>query len=136
MPTERARFLPLLLVATLLGCGDSAPPLPKTPHGGTILPTPEQKGSAEFVKKAVEGQGDQAKFIVYFVGPDDKPMAAPPTAATFKPAGRGAKPVEFKPSGAGDSSLTSDPFPNEMVIEGELSMTLDGKPTKMPVRVR
>lgn len=130
------RPLVLILFMAILGC-ESNPTLgPRAPHGGTILPIPDKKGSIELVKKEVEGQAEQVRFVVYFSGPNDKPLATAPTATTFTPTGKGAKPVQFKPTGNSDASMASDPFPNSEEIDGNLSVTIDGEPITIPVKIR
>ena len=136
MTMIRARLLPLLLVAAVLGCDGNSYQAPKTPHGGAVMPLPEKQGAVEFVRRSVEGSGDQVVLVAYFFGADDKPMASPPTSATFTPSLRGAKPVEFKPSGDGEATLTSAPFPAEEEIEGKFSATIGGRPVVIAIQIR
>ena len=131
----------LLLVATLAGCGAPAgpPPVPTSPHGGTITKFPDGQIQVEIVRQDVAGQQDQAQLVLYFLDSIGKPLATPPTFATFDPRGRG-KPITFKPSTdteqAAAGALASNPFPNQGDVEGDLSMTLNDKPTSIAISIR
>ena len=138
----RSRHLLACLIAgALAGCSRPEPVLaPKAPHGGTVTGLPEGLGSLEIVRVDVPGKSDQAQLVLYFLGPDDKPITPAPTAASLKPKERGASPVSFKPAGDADPSragaLESPPFKADGDISGELSSTIGGKQITTTINIR
>ena len=129
-------LLPLAFVLAASGCGPTPNLGPRAPHGGTILPIPDGKGSLEFVKKGSEGEDGKVIFLAYFYGPDDKPLAPPPASATFTATAKGAKPIEMKPSGSSDESFTSPAIADSGEVDGLVTATVDGKPIAIPVKIR
>ena len=130
-----------LIVAALAGCGSPAPSLGlKPPHGGTMFALTDPKGSVEVVRQDVADKPGQSRIFLYYYGPELKPMTPTLTVATLKPKERGASLITFKPTGDADPArageLASDPFPSADDVAGELSATIDGKPTVVNVNVR
>ncbi len=133
---KRALLLPLAFALTASGCEPTPNLGPKAPHGGTILPIPEGKGSLEFVKKGSEGEDGKVVFLAYFYGPDDKPLAPPPASASFTPTAKGAKPIEMKPSGSSDEAFSSAAIADSGEVDGSVTAIVDGKPVAIPVKIR
>jgi hypothetical protein len=131
----RSLLIPLF-VAAFVGCEPPHSRPPKTPHDGTLVPIPGNKGTVEILKRDAEGRADQVQLVVYFYGPDDRPMTTLPTAATFTPSARGAKTILLKDTGNSDACMASEPFSNTVETEGKLVFPMDGSPTTIPVRDR
>jgi len=131
----------LLLATTLAGCGPPRPILPPPPpHGGEAFALPEGKGFIEVVRRTVADKADLSRLSLYSLDAEMKPMTPSPTAATLKGRGRGGKSIDFKPSTDTDPSkaggLESPDIPDQGAIDGELSMTIDGKPVTLSISVR
>jgi hypothetical protein len=137
----KARLAACLLAASLAGCGRSQPSLsPTAPHGGTLVKLPDAQASAEVVRQDAPDRPGQTRLLVYYYDAGLKPMTPAPTAATLKPKGRGAPPVEFKPTGDSDPArageLASPSFQADGDVAGELSTTIGGKPVTITINIR
>ena len=131
----------LILAASLTGCGgvNPAKPGPPTPHGGVVVPLPEDKGLVEVVKQPAPGKAGRTVIVVYFLDNDRNPMTAAPTTATFKGPSPADKPVSFKPI-TGDAAkaggLASDPINDRGDMEGDLTATVGGSPVTVSLTLR
>ena len=137
------RFRPALsamLAAGLAGCGAERVVVPAAPHGGTLVGLPDGLGRVEIVRHGAPDKPDQARLLLYFFGPDDKPITPAPTSATLKPKERQGKAIAFKPAADTDPSnagaLESPPLDTGGDIAGELSSTIGGKPVRVPINIR
>ncbi len=132
--------LPAVVAAGLVGCGPEPVVVPTAPHGGTLAGLPEGLGRVEVVRQEASGKPDQSRLILYFLGPDGKPIAPAPTAAQLKPKERRAKAIDFKPAGDADpakaGALESPPLEAVGDIAGELSSTIGGKPVRVTISIR
>ncbi len=130
-----------LLAATLAGCGGPPPSLgPPSPHGGSLFRLTDGRSTVEVVRRDAPDKPGQARLSLYFFDPGLKPKVPGPTVATLKPKERGARPVEFKPTGDADPArageLAAAPFEAPGDVAGELSATVDGKPVTATINVR
>ena len=137
------RFRPALsamLAAGLAGCGAERVVVPAAPHGGTLVGLPDGLGRVEIVRHGAPDKPDQARLLLYFFGPDDKPITPAPTSATLEPKGRKGKAIAFKPAADTDPSnagaLESPLLDTGGDIAGELSSTIGGKPVSVPINIR
>jgi hypothetical protein len=130
-----------ILAACLAGCGQTQIPLtPKSPHGGALVKLPDGRAVAEIVRQDTADKPGQTRLLLYYYDAELKPMTAAPTAATLKPKGRGATPVEFKPTGDADPAkageLASSTFQADGDVAGEISAIIDGKPVAVAISIR
>ncbi len=138
----RLALLPALLVASgLVGCSSTqAPLIPKAPHGGMIFDLPGGAGSVEVVRRPIEDQPGRIRPCLYYFDAAMNPKAPPPAVATLKLRGRKGGSVEFRPPSAADPAgvgmLEGPNLPDAGDIEGELTATVDGKPTTVSISVR
>ena len=137
------RFRPALsamLAAGLAGCGAERVVVPAAPHGGTLVGLPDGLGRVEIVRHGAPDKPDQARLLLYFFGPDDKPITPAPTSATLKPKERQSKAIAFKPAADTDPSnagaLESPLLDTSGDIAGELSSTIGGKPVRVSINIR
>lgn len=121
----------LALVAA--GCGESGPAgAPPTAHGGTLVGLPDDKGYAEIVRQDTPGQANSGRVVVYFLDPSRNPTSTPPAAASLKIRSvRGGKPIDLKPGEGG--TMESPPIAGLGELEGEMKVTIDGKPLTVPL---
>ena len=129
-----------MLAAGLSGCGAERVVVPAAPHGGTLVGLPDGLGRVEIVRHGAPDKPDQARLLLYFLGPDDKPITPAPTSATLEPKERQAKAITFKPAAGTDPSnagaLESPLLDTGGDIAGELSSTIGGKPVRVPINIR
>ncbi len=123
-----------LLLALLAGCADLTPTASKTPHNGTLVTLPEDKGFVEVAKQADPDKEGQVQVVIYFLGPNRQAMGSPPTAARLKLGGKSTPPVDL---GAGpDGSLITPPLPDVGEVTGTLTATIEGKEVSVPIAIR
>jgi hypothetical protein len=113
---------------------------PPPPHGGTTFPLPDGKGFVEALRQDAPDHVGQTRLVIYFLDMECKPLRSAPTAASFRPRGRGAATIALKPiPDAGPSkagALASTPFEDPGDIAGMLSATIDGKPVSIAISIR
>jgi hypothetical protein len=151
----REFFLAILFLAAALlaGCGGISPApvaaranIP-APHGGTIIPVPDNRGYGEFLLEPPPKPGGKAAgsaIVVYFLGPDGKsPMApAPSSVSVSYTVDRATKTVNLshKPNAddpAGRSRFATDPLSlAENRLEGDLNATIQGDAVSLPITIR
>jgi hypothetical protein len=129
------------IAAVLVGCGNRERlVVPSAPHGGTLAGLPDGLGTLEIVRQDLPGATSQTQLVLYFLGPDGRPLTPAPRSATLKPRERGARPIDFRASDAADPSkaaaLQSPPLGGRGDVTGELSATLGGKPVNLSISVR
>jgi hypothetical protein len=116
--------LSAVLAAALAGCGAERVVVPAAPHGGTFVGLPDGLGRVEIVRRGATDKPDHARLLLYFFGPDDKPITPAPTSATLEPKERKGKAVAFKPAAdtgpSNAGALESPQFDTGGDIAGEL----------------
>jgi hypothetical protein len=133
---------PLFLAAALIaGCDSAKPKLaPSLPHGGTAFTLPGGQGYVEALRQDAADPQSQAQIVVYFFDAERNPLSATPTAVSFTPRARGAKPIALRPTGDADpqkaGGLASAPFPESGEIVGTLSATIQNKPVSVSINIR
>jgi hypothetical protein len=138
------KFAHLLAISTasiLAGCSQPQAPLsPRTPHGGMVFTLPDAPGSVELARQAVAEKPGITRLYLYGLDADMKPMTPMPTAVSLKSRGRGGKSFDFKPSSDPDpskaGSLESPDLPDQGNVDGELSVTINGKPVTLSISIR
>ena len=136
-----ARLLAISIASILAGCSQPQAPLsPRAPHGGMLFSLPDATGSVEVARQAVADKPGVTRLYLYCLDADMKPMTPSPTAAALKSRGRGARSFDFKPSSDSDPSkagaLESPDLPDQGDIDGELSVTINGKPVTLSIGIR
>jgi hypothetical protein len=136
-----AHLLAILIASTLAGC--SRPPTslsPRTPHGGMIFALTDAPGSVEVVRQTAADKPGVTRLYLYWLDAEMKPMTPAPTLATLKTRGRGTRSFDFKPSSESDPSkagaLVSPDLPDQGDIDGELSVTMNGKSVALSISIR
>jgi hypothetical protein len=132
-----ARAASLSLLGLFIGCGgppslsDGGPP---PAHGGNLIALPGGQGYVEVVQKdGTAGKSMSAEASFYFLKDGTTPMSPAPSAGTLTV---GKNTVTLKPSG--DALVTPDgpPLFPKGVVDGRLSVQIDGKTTVIPLGMR
>jgi hypothetical protein len=122
-----------LLAAVLAGCGSGGPaPGQLPPHGGTLLSLTGADGFVEVVR-------DGSRVVVYFLGPDRKPIATAPTDVRLTLQGKGEKPLDLKPMADPDPAKSGGlaaAAPDDGDISGTLTAKVGGKVASAAINVR
>ncbi len=131
--------LSALLVAA--GCSGEAPKLPRTSHGGVIVPLPDHRGYAEILneKRVKSGTATMTNIVAYFVQPDEStPLSPAPSEVAVKLSlPRGEKTIALtRDSGTANGvRFASDEGPYDLSGQGgEILITLEGAKHTTPFR--
>jgi hypothetical protein len=129
----------LVFLGLLGGCGGGAPSTsysgPPPPHKGNVIAISGGKGYVEIVKKEVAGKSPVSAEISFYFLRDDgaTPYSPSPAAGTLTV---GKKKVDLKAEGDGLVTPTGLPLFPKSVVDGLLSVNLDGKSIDIPLGLR
>jgi hypothetical protein len=138
-----SRHVPIMVLVlwctwTLPGCGgfSTSNPGPPPPHGGNIHVLPGDLGLLEIVQKPTNRKDTSvtSEVTFYFYKDAFTPISPTPTKGVLI-YGRNAQ-VMLKPEGDALATPPGPPLFPGKEVDGELSVELEGKTTKLPLAVR